>query len=120
MSAEPENLKEESESLLSMGGPSEQLANHLLAGKLIRYTDNRFQVSSGECKFILKLIQDKEKFILFYAQIPYIYPIPDDLKSSIKFNLETVLNTAVNIEFINAGAQAQRKNLNIAASMMGD
>jgi len=107
-------------SLVDIDGPSELLANALLQGKLIRYADNRFQVSSGEYRFIFKLIQEEDKVLLFYAQVPYIYPIPDEMKTSIKESLELALKTPVNIEFINAGTDAQKRDIQNIVSMIGD
>jgi len=112
--------KNELPPLCNIDGPGLQLAKELLEGKLIRYTDNRFQVSSGECKFIFKLNCEKDKCVLFYTQVPYIYPIPDDLKKSIQSDLESVMDAKINIIFINAGAQAQKENVLQTASLIGD
>ena len=106
--------------LLNIDGPGIQLAKELLAGKLIRYSDDRFQVSSGECKFIFKLNREKENCVLFYTQVPYIYPIPEDLKKSIQTDLESVMNIKINMTFINAGIQAQKENILQTASLIGD
>lgn len=106
--------------LFDIDGPGVQLAERLLEGKLIRYTDNRFQVSSGDCKFILKLNHENNKCVLFYTQIPYIYPIPDVLKKSIQSDLEAVMKLKVNVTFINAGTEAQKDNILRTASVIGD
>jgi hypothetical protein len=120
MGAVQEELNDSLPLAIDIAGSGEQLAQSLLAGRLVRYTDPRFQVSSGECHFILKLVQEQEHLVLFYAQVPYVYPLPDDLKTGIKTSLEKVLNMTVLIEFINAGAQAQKKDVEHSASLLGD
>ena len=106
--------------LFDVDCPGKQLAQGLLEGKLIRYTDTRFQVSSGECKFILKLNHEKDKCVLFYTQVPYIYPLPEDLKISIRTDLEAVMKMKINITFINAGTEAQKDHILRTASVIGD
>jgi hypothetical protein len=105
------------DNLPSINGSGEVLATHLLQGRPIRYTDDRFQVSSNEGQFTLQLIQTKDKCVLVYAQSPSIYPLPNSLEESIKADLETYLKKTVNIEFVNAGTAAQRKDLLHSASM---
>jgi hypothetical protein len=135
MSNERETSKDHLPKALEVDGPGETLAAHLLEGKLIHYTDDRFQVSLGEGSFILQLVQvketaqlvqvketeqEKEKMALFYAQVPDSYPLPDDLKMSIKMNLEAQMKRGIDVEFINAGTQAQRKDILQNAHLMGE
>jgi hypothetical protein len=114
-----EELDDKLPPVFDVHGPDASLADLLLNGQLIRYTDDRFQVSSGACKYIFKLNQENNKFVLFYTQIPYAYPLPDELIQNLQSWLEAVIKNTVNITFINAGTQALKHDV-LTTSVLGD
>lgn len=98
--------------IISITLPDERIGSLLLEGKFVGYHDSRYGVTSGFHQIVMKLLRHEDLFFLFYLHVPYAYPIPDGIKETIKSALEATLNNSIQkIEFINAGTEMEKKDI---------
>ena len=107
--------------VIEVDGPHDQFAERLLEGELIAYHDAQYEVTSGKHEILMKLLRDNDRFVIFYLQVPYAYPIPDGIKTTVKKALEVILKQSITeLEFINAGTEAQKRNLHFRVQLAGE
>lgn len=107
--------------MVEVNGPNDMLAENLLEGRLIAYHDTQYEVTSGRHEILMKLLRNDDRFIIFYLQVPYAYPMPDGIKTALKNAFEVVLKHSINdVEFINAGTEAQKRDLHFRVQLAGE
>jgi len=107
--------------IIEINGPSAALTQTLLNGELIAYHDNQYEVTTRPHELLMKLFHKEERFVIFYLQVPYAYPIPDGLKTTLKMAFEAAMEASIpNMEFINAGTEAQKRDMHFRIQLAGE